>query len=84
MKEIKKDNLIAFIFIFISSLFISIPLIKLNVQYDDGIQHIVRLIETMREIKSGNIFASVMQNLCNGFGYSWNLFYSPLICTINI
>ncbi len=76
--KIKKDNLIVFIFILISSLFISIPLIKLNIQYDDGIQHVIRLIETMREIKSGNILAEVMQNLCNGFGYSWNLFYSPL------
>lgn len=78
IKEIQKHNLIVFIFIFISSLFISIPLIKLNIQHDDGIQHVVRLIETMREIKNGNIFASIMQNLCNGFGYSWNLFYSPL------
>ncbi len=73
-----KKNLTAFLFIFLSSVFISIPLFNFNVQYDDGIQHIVRLIETLRTLKGGSIFPVIMQNLCNGFGYSWNLFYSPL------
>ncbi len=75
--ETKKDKLTAFLFIVISSLFISIPLIKLNIQFDDGIQHVVRLIETLKSIKSGGLFPVIMQGLCNGFGYSWNLFYSP-------
>lgn len=74
----KKEKIIVLLFIVISSIFVSIPLIKLNVQYDDGIQHVVRLIETLKSIKTGGIFPVIMQNLCNGFGYSWNLFYSPL------
>ena len=78
----KKNNLIVFFFITISSIFVSIPLFKFNAQYDDGIQHIVRLIENAREIKQGTIFPVIMQNLCNGFGYSWNLFYSPLTAYI--
>ncbi len=78
MKNYKK-NLTAFIFIMLSSIAVSLPLIKFNIQYDDGIQHVVRLIETARELKEGTtIFPVIMQNLCNGFGYSWNLFYSPL------
>ena len=78
----KKNNLIVFFFITISSIFVSIPLFNFNAQYDDGIQHIVRLIENAREIKQGTIFPVIMQNLCNGFGYSWNLFYSPLTAYI--
>ena len=74
----KKDNITAALFILLSSIFVSIPLIKFNIQYDDGIQHVARLIETAREISNGNFIAYIMQNLCNGFGYSWNLFYSPL------
>lgn len=74
----KKENLIATLFIILVSIFVSIPLFKFNIQYDDGIQHIARLIETEREIKNGNFIAYIMQNLCNGFGYSWNIFYSPL------
>ena len=76
--KIKKTNLITFLIIMITSIFVSIPLFKFNIQYDDGIQHVVRLIETARELKWGNFFPVIMQNLCNGFGYSWNLFYSPL------
>lgn len=74
----KKEKITVLLFIIISSIFVSIPLVKLNVQYDDGIQHVVRLIETLKSIKTGGIFPVIMQNLCNGFGYSWNLFYSPL------
>ncbi len=73
-----KKQIITFIFILISTLFVSIPLFNFNIQYDDGIQHICRLIETMKSFKCGNFFPVIMQGLCNGFGYSWNLFYSPL------
>lgn len=74
----KKERITTLLFILISSLFISIPLFKLNIQYDDGIQHVARLIETLKSIKTGTLFPVIMQGLCNGFGYSWNLFYSPL------
>lgn len=33
-------------------------------------------------IKQGNLFPVIMSNFCNGFGYSWNLFYSPLTAYI--
>lgn len=75
----RKEKLIALICILLSSIFVAIPLIKFNCQYDDGIQHIYRLIGTSQSIKEkGLLFPVIMQNLCNGFGYSWNLFYSPL------
>lgn len=76
--KLKNKNTITFIIILIVSLFVAIPSIKMNIQYDDGIQHVCRLIGTERSIKEGNIFSTIMSNLCNNFGYSWNLFYSPL------
>ncbi len=78
MKD-RKEKIITLICILVSSIFVSIPLLKFNAQYDDGIQHIYRLIGTSQSIQEkGLIFPVIMQNLCNGFGYSWNLFYSPL------
>lgn len=75
----RKEKIITLICILLSSIFVSIPLLKFNCQYDDGIQHIYRLIGTSQSIKDqGLMFSNIMQNLCNGFGYSWNLFYSPL------
>lgn len=76
--KLKNKNIITFIIILIVSLFVAIPSIKMNIQYDDGIQHVCRLIGTERSIKEGNIFSTIISNLCNNFGYSWNLFYSPL------
>lgn len=76
--KLKNKNTMTFIIILIVSLFVAIPSIKMNIQYDDGIQHVCRLIGTERSIKEGNIFSTIISNLCNNFGYSWNLFYSPL------
>lgn len=69
-----------YIFIIIISIIVSIPMFmpNFNMQYDDGIQHICRLIGTEQSIKEGQIFPVIMSNFCNEFGYSWNLFYSPL------
>ena len=50
----------------------------MDIARDDGIQHICRLIGTMSSLKEGQIFPVIMSKFCNGFGYSWNLFYSPL------
>lgn len=75
----QKERIITLICILVASIFVGIPLLKFNVQYDDGIQHIYRLIGTSQAINDqGFIFSNIMQNLCNRFGYSWNLFYSPL------
>lgn len=70
--------------IFIASLFICAPLLssKLNMLYDDGVQHICRLMGTEQSIKEGGLFLAIMSNFANGFGYSWNIFYSPVTAYI--
>lgn len=76
MKEKVKDYLIILIF----TLIVSFPLISNNIDIyvDDGIQHIARLMGTFQSIaEDGQIFPVIMSNFCNGFGYSWNIFYSP-------
>ena len=78
-KNIKiNDNLFAIIIILIASIFVCIPLMNKNANmlYDDGVQHICRLIGTYQGIFNGN--TRIISNLCNNFGYSWNLFYSPV------
>lgn len=77
---LEKENVKCIILLFIASLFICMPLIskKIDITYDDGIQHIARLMGTYQSIIEGQSFPVVMSNFCNGFGYSWNLFYSPL------
>lgn len=77
---LEKENVKCIILLFIASLFICMPLIskKIDITYDDGIQHIARLMGTYQSITEGQSFSAIMSNFCNGFGYSWNLFYSPL------
>lgn len=71
---------IPIIIILIASIFVSIPLLNknLNMLYDDGVQHICRLMGTFQSIEEGQNFPVIMSNFANGFGYSWNLFYSPV------
>ncbi len=79
IKEIlKNEKYYSIIIILIASIFICIPLISKNIDmtYDDGIQHIARIIGTYQSLQEGE--TAIMSNFCNGFGYSWNLFYSPL------
>ena len=68
------------LFIIIISIIISIPMFdpNYNLQFDDGVQHICRIIGTEQSIKEGQLIPVIMSNFCNGFGYSWNLFYSPV------
>ena len=76
MKERIKDYLIILIF----TLIVSFPFVSNNIDVyvDDGIQHIARLMGTFQSIEDkGEIFPVIMSNFCNGFGYSWNIFYSP-------
>lgn len=81
---LKKDNTKNILILLIVSAFICIPLINKNIDisYDDGVQHICRLIGTMQSIQEKQNFPVIMSNLCNGFGYSWNIFYSPLTAYI--
>lgn len=62
--------------ILIVSMIVSIPLLwkDLNVYSDDGSQHISRAYSTYLSI-ANNENETVLSNLTNNFGYSWNLFY---------
>lgn len=79
-RTLKKENIKSILILFMCSFIVCIPLIspKINIAYDDGIQHIARLMGTYQSITEGQVFPVIMSNFCNGFGYSWNLFYSPL------
>ena len=76
-KILEKKSFHYFLIVFFSS-FICIPLLSktINLYQDDGVQHICRLMGTMQSIEENPVFPVIMSNFCNGFGYSWNLFYS--------
>ena len=83
MKAKFKNNIIkykAYILIIFISIIISIPMFftKFSMQYDDGVQHICRLIGTAQSIEDGQLFSVIMSNFCNNFGYAQKLFYSPI------
>lgn len=77
---LQRENTKNILILFIVSIFICLPLLnnKIDIMYDDGIQHVSRLIGTYQSICEGQKFTVIMSKLCNNFGYSWNLFYSPL------
>lgn len=79
VKLLIKNN-IQYIFILIASIIICIPLLSknLDIYRDDGIQHVCRLIGTYESFNGNSILPLIMSNFCNNFGYSWNIFYSPL------
>lgn len=70
--------------IFIVSIFVCLPLLNknCNIYIDDGIQHLCRLIGTEQTFVSKQFLPMIMSNFCNNFGYSWNIFYSPLTAYI--
>lgn len=82
MKEriLKNRNLINLLILILITLVIGMPLLnsKLNVFYDDGIQHIARAYGTYESILESGIFTKVISSFSNSFGYSWDLFYGPL------
>ena len=84
MKDKTKKKLIDYAIILIFAIVISIPMLSqdFNIYVDDGIQHIARLMGTMQSIEEGQVMPVIMSNFCNGFGYSWNLFYSPITAYI--
>lgn len=79
-KIFHNENTKNILILFMITAFICIPLLnpKLNIAYDDGVQHICRLMGTIQSIQEKQSFPVIMSNFCNGFGYSWNLFYSPI------
>jgi len=82
MKELilKHKKIVDIIIIFWAALIIGIPLFnsKLNVYYDDGIQHIARALGTIESIGENIFFPNIIFSFANNYGYSWNLFYGPL------
>jgi len=79
-----KSKIKSYIFILILSIIVSIPLFQKDfyISQDDGIQHICRLMGTYQSINERQIFPVIMSAFCNNFGYSWNLFYSPITAYI--
>lgn len=76
---LKNKRVVSYLIIFFVSIFLCIPLFSkyMDIARDDGIQHICRLIGNFNTIKQGHLFPVINAEFCNGFGYSWNLFYSP-------
>lgn len=77
---LKYKKTISYIVIIAVSIYICIPLFSryMDISTDDGIQHLYRLIGTFSSLKERNLFPVIMSGFCNEFGYSWNIFYSPL------
>lgn len=77
---LRNKKVLSYLIILFVSIFICIPLFSkyMDIARDDGIQHICRLIGNFTTIKEGHLFPVIMSDFCNGFGYSWNIFYSPL------
>lgn len=86
IKYCKEKEIINYILIIIASIIISIPLANknLNIYRDDGIQHICRIIGTQQTLADKQFLPMIMSNLCNNFGYSWNIFYSPLTAYMSV
>ena len=78
MEKLKK--IIPYVIILVAAIIVSIPMMSSNIDFirDDGVQHICRLIENYSEISRGYLYPEIFGSLCNNFGYSWNLFYSPI------
>lgn len=82
--NIKSGEYVNIAIIFIVSIFVCLPLLNknCNIYIDDGIQHLCRLIGTEQTLVSKQFLPMIMSNFCNNFGYSWNIFYSPLTAYI--
>lgn len=64
---LKNEKYFGILIILIASIFVCIPLMSKNIDmtYDDGIQHICRLMGTYQSLQEGQ--TKVMSNFCNGF-----------------
>ena len=77
---VEETEFIYYICIILVALVLIIPIFnkKLDVYFDDGIQHIARAFGTIESIKEQGLFPNIISSFTNDFGYSWNLFYGPL------
>ncbi len=81
----KKINIkyIEYIILIIVVLIISLPLFKTGfIDTHDGHYHIMRIFGTIAGIQDGQFLPEVVMQWGNGFGFSWNLFYPPLVTYI--
>lgn len=81
----KKINIkyIEYIILIIVVLIISLPLFKTGfIDTHDGHYHIMRIFGTIAGIEDGQFLPEVVMQWGNGFGFSWNLFYPPLVTYI--
>lgn len=76
---LEKIEQVKYLIILLAAILICLPLTqkKIDMFQDDGVQHIARLMGTYQSIQEKQFFPVIMSQFCNGFGYSWNLFYSP-------
>lgn len=81
----KKINIkyIEYIILIIVVLIISLPLFKTGfIDTHDGHYHIMRIFGTIAGTEDGQFLPEVVMQWGNGFGFSWNLFYPPLVTYI--
>lgn len=76
----KYESIIIIIVLILITMFVSIPLInKTHVDTHDGLSHVSRVIGLAYSLEENQPFHVIVSRWTNGFGYSWNLFYPPLI-----
>lgn len=81
---IKKKEIIYYIIIILITLLMSAPLmVEGFLSTPDVYSHLSRNYNTMQGLKDGQFPPVIVSNFCNGFGYSWNLFYPPLTTYIS-
>lgn len=83
MKEYIKENYKQYlILIFIALMITSGLLINGLPEGHDVDAHVARAVGTGKALSEGQFPALITSNYANGFGYSWNIFYPPLITYI--
>ena len=80
IKEFYNKDICKYLILLLVTIILCVPMFssKLNIYYDDGIQHISRAMGTEESIKNGTLMGNVINTFASSFGYSWNLFYGPL------
>lgn len=85
LNSTKISNIMTVIFLLIISLIFSKPLLSNKVLFThDGTFHVSRIIGTQFSIEEGQFLPVITSKWMNNFGYSWNLFYPPVITYIGV
>ena len=83
MKEYLKNNHKYYLIIIVIAIMItSVLLIKGLPEGHDVDAHMARAVGTGEALSEGQFPALITSNYANGFGYSWNIFYPPLVTYI--